>query len=55
MDTTIDFKIYRIWIKLSINKRLKFLSENHFWDGFSHYLYEYLPEDVKEKLSFKTA
>jgi len=50
MNTRIDFNPCEFWNKLSINERLKFLLENNFWDGFSSYLYEYLPEEVKDKL-----
>jgi hypothetical protein len=39
--------IIQYWTNLSIEDKLKILSENQFWDGFSHYKYEYLPEDLK--------
>lgn len=35
------------WVNLSIEDKLKILSENEFWDGFSRYKYEYLPDDLK--------
>jgi len=54
MNTEIDFNPHEYWNKLSIEERLKFLSENYFWDGFSHYLYEYLPKDVQEKILLKS-
>lgn len=45
--------VIQYWTNLSIEDRLKILSENEFWDGFSHYKYEYLPEDLKNILWLK--
>jgi hypothetical protein len=41
------------WNKLSTEDRLKLLQENTFWDGFSHYLYHYLPDTLKTVISLK--
>ena len=46
---------YKFWTELSHDERVEFLSENCFWTGFSHYLYEYLPEDLRAVILLKTA
>jgi hypothetical protein len=48
-----DVEAYYFWNKLSYDDRVKLLSEWNFWVGFSQYLWEYLPEDLKEKLRLK--
>jgi hypothetical protein len=50
-----DFKAKELWEKMSPELRVKYLSYFQFWDGFSHYLYEYLPEDVRDRLRLKIA
>ena len=50
-----ELKAYNFWNGLSTNERFEFLAENCFWDGFSNYLYEYLPEDLKKIIRLKTA
>lgn len=55
MNTELEYQAYLFWKKLSPDERHKFLSENQFWDGFANYLFEYLPEDLKEKLRLKMA
>ena len=55
MNTEVDIKARMFWTNLSVDERLELLSENHFWDGFSHYLYEYLPEDLKAEIRLKSA
>lgn len=49
----INIKIKQFWDDLSIDERTKILLNNQFWDGFSHYKYEYIPEDLKMILMFK--
>jgi hypothetical protein len=51
----IDIKAESFWRNLTPELRVKYLSHFQFWDGFSHYLYEYLPEDLQEKLRLKIA
>jgi len=46
-------KAKTFWENLSPDNKLEILSENDFWDGFSHYKYEYLPEDLKEFIRCK--
>ena len=41
------------WSKLSVEDRCKLLTENAFWTGFSHYLYDYLPDSLKAIISLK--
>jgi len=55
MYSEADYNAYKFWNELSVEGRIKFLSENHFWDGLSHYLYDYLPEDIKDAICLKTA
>jgi len=49
----LEIKIYEFWTKLSVEDRVKILSENQFWCGFSNYMYDYIPEDLKKILRFK--
>jgi len=55
MNTETDSKAYKFWSELSSDERVEFLSENRFWDGFSHYLYDYLPDDLQALIVLKTA
>jgi hypothetical protein len=48
-----DIKAKKLWDDMSIEIRVKFLLYIQFWEGFSHYLYEYLPEDIQDKLRLK--
>ena len=41
------------WMKLNIEDRLKLLREYFFWDGFCHYLYDYLPDTLKSVILLK--
>jgi len=50
-----NFKANKFWTELSPDGRVEFLSENHFWDGFSHYLYDYLPDNIKAEICLKSA
>jgi len=50
----INKNINEYWVSLSYENKINFLLENHFWDGFSNYLYQYLPEDIKYCLMVKT-
>ena len=48
-----DIKAYDFWTNLTIEDRVKILLENRFWCGFSTYMYEYIPEDLKSILRLK--
>lgn len=49
-DSEINNKVEKQWNTLSHVEKLNLLAENRFWDGFSVYKYEYIPEDLKEIL-----
>ena len=53
MNTEMHFKTKIYWNSLSKDDRLKILQEYNFWCGFSDYLYDYIPEDLKEVVSLK--
>ena len=53
MNTETNFKAKEYWINLSKDKRVKLLLEYKFWEGFSDYLYEYIPEDLKTLIWLK--
>jgi len=53
MTPETDIKAKDLWVRLSPEVRVKLLGYFQFWDGFSNYLYEYLPEDVKGILRHK--
>jgi hypothetical protein len=48
-----NIKAKELWENLPVDIRVKLLGYFQFWDGLSTYLYEYLPEDVKNILRFK--
>ena len=48
-----DIKAKQLWEDMPVDIKLKFVTYFQFWDGFSHYLYEYLPEDLKDRLRHK--
>ena len=48
-----DQRAEKYWIELSTDERVKLLQENTFWEGFSHYLYDYLPDTLKTVLLLK--
>jgi hypothetical protein len=50
-----DIKAKKLWEEMPEEVRVKYLAYFQFWDGLSHYLYEYLPEDVKDRLRLKIA
>jgi hypothetical protein len=50
MNTDTDFKAKKLWEELSAEQRIELLRNFQFWDGFSTYLYEYLPETLQEAL-----
>ena len=50
-----DSKPNKFWNDLSTEDRVEFLSQNEFWDGFRHYLYDYLPSDLRDLIAVKTA
>lgn len=52
-DAETDFRAKKLWDSLSPEIRVKFLSYFQFWDGLSRYLYEYLPEEAKDRLRLK--
>jgi hypothetical protein len=54
MNTEMHFKAKCYWNDLSADDRLELLQKNNFWSGFSTYLYDYLPEDLKTVISLKT-
>jgi hypothetical protein len=43
----------KYWNDLAVDERVKLLQENSFWDGFSHYLYDYLPDTLKTVILLK--
>lgn len=55
MDMDTEVKAYKFWNELKPDERVKFLTENHFWEGFSYYLYDYLSEDLKDIIRLKMA
>jgi hypothetical protein len=42
-----DIKAQNFWNELSVDEKVKLLSNNGFWDGFKTYKYQYLPEDLQ--------
>jgi hypothetical protein len=52
-DIETDYKAKKLWDGMSPEIRVKFVTYFQFWDGFSNYLYEYLPEDLKDRLRLK--
>ncbi len=53
MNTEMNFKIKAYWNALSGEDRIKLLNEHKFWEGFSNYRYEYIPEDLKTIIALK--
>jgi hypothetical protein len=51
MENDIDAENY--WNNLSPVDKMNLLTENQFWDGFSVYMYDYIPEDLKEIIRCK--
>ena len=49
----VEYKAEKLWTELDNPTRVKLLSYFQFWDGFSNYLYEYLPEPFRETLRHK--
>jgi len=41
------------WANLSLEEREKILKEGEFFQGFSHYLWEYLPESFQKYIENK--
>ena len=41
------------WNNLSTDDRLKLLSDYNFWSGFSTYLWEFIPEDLRTVVMLK--
>jgi hypothetical protein len=48
-----DQQAEKYWHDLSDDDRRKLLQEYAFWSGFSHYLYDYLPDTLKTLISVK--
>ena len=53
MYTKTDLLAFDYWNKLSSDNKLKILQDNNFWDGFSQYLWDYLPECLKTIIRLK--
>ena len=53
MNTNTDFKAKKLWDELSGEQRIELLHIFQFWDGFSTYLYEYLPETLQQAIMDK--
>ena len=45
-----DSKTEIFWNKLSHDERIKLLKKYEFWDGFSRYLWQYLPDYLREAI-----
>jgi len=54
MNTEANYIAKAYWQNLSKDNRLELLQNYQFWLGFSDYLYEYLPEDLKTIIILKT-
>ena len=55
MDTETYLKGERYWENLSPDDRLEILQKYDFWSGFNTYRWEYLPQDLQEKIVRKIA
>ena len=53
MNTEAYFIAKDYWNNLSTENRTKLLQEYNFWLGFSTYLYDYIPEDLKTIVMLK--
>ena len=53
MNIEIEFKASDYWNNLSVEERIEILREYNFWLGFSTYLYQYIPEDLKTVIMLK--
>jgi hypothetical protein len=53
MNTEMHYKANEYWNTLSKDKRTEILLQYNFWLGFSDYLYEYIPEDLKSIIMLK--
>ena len=53
MNTEAYFIAKDYWNNLSTENRTKLLQEYNFWLGFSTYLYDYIPEDLKKIVMLK--
>lgn len=49
----LNIKANKFWNELSQDDKLKLVLEYRFWEGFSNYLYDYIPEDLKAVLRLK--
>jgi hypothetical protein len=49
----VDQQAENYWVKLSAEDRLKLLLEYDFWQGFSTYLWDYIPEDLRTIIRLK--
>lgn len=53
MNTEAYFIAKDYWNNLSTDNKTKLLQEYNFWLGFSTYLYDYIPEDLKTVVMLK--
>jgi hypothetical protein len=53
MKTEAYFLAKDYWNNLSVNDKTKLLLEYDFWGGFNKYVWEYLPECLKELIVAK--
>lgn len=53
MKTEAYFIAKDYWNNLSGDDRTKLLLEYNFWQGFSTYLWEYIPEDLQTVIMLK--
>lgn len=52
-DAETEFKAKQLWDKMSKDDKLKILSDYNVWNGFNQYLWEYIPEYLKELIVAK--
>ena len=38
----------KYWNSLTIQTKNKFLQIHKFWDGYKHFIYKYLPDELKQ-------
>lgn len=53
IDTETDNNLKKIWDSMPHLEKLNLLSEYQFWEGFSVYRYEYIPDDLKDVLMLR--
>jgi hypothetical protein len=55
MNTNTDINAKKFWEVLTPEARIELLQKHNLWNGFSQYLWEYLPECLKELIVAKIA